>query len=86
MSALSHPHELGGRSQEAVAAPQLKDPVCGMTVRPESPHRLDYKGTTYYFCSASCRAKFEADPERYLAAGAAPTTRPQAAASPQRPA
>jgi Cu+-exporting ATPase len=27
-----------------------------------------HAGTTYYFCSAGCRAKFEADPQKYLAA------------------
>ena len=43
------------------------DPVCGMTVDPHTAkHRHDYKGRTYYFCSAGCRTKFAADPEKYL--------------------
>ncbi|MBN8990599.1 MAG: heavy metal translocating P-type ATPase [Rhizobiales bacterium] len=43
------------------------DPVCGMTVDPEtSKHRSDYKDVTYHFCSAGCRTKFEAAPEQYL--------------------
>ena len=42
------------------------DPVCGMTVRPEGPHRLDYKGRTYRFCCAGCLERFEGDPEKYL--------------------
>jgi len=47
----------------------VKDPVCGMTVDPATAkHRADHSGTTYYFCSAGCRAKFVADPSRYLAA------------------
>ncbi len=25
----------------------------------------EYKGTTYYFCAASCKSRFDADPERY---------------------
>jgi len=29
-------------------------------------HRAEHDGRTYYFCSAGCRAKFAADPERYL--------------------
>jgi Cu+-exporting ATPase len=40
-----------------------------MTVDPHTaPHRAEYRGRPYYFCSARCREKFEADPERYLAA------------------
>ncbi len=42
------------------------DPVCGMTVRAASPHRLDHAGTTYRFCCGGCREKFAADPARYL--------------------
>jgi Cu+-exporting ATPase len=51
------------------AAPQNRvvDPVCGMTVDPHTAkYRHEYKGHPYYFCSASCRAKFAADPARYL--------------------
>ena len=46
---------------------QTKDPVCGMTVDPaSSQHQLEHDGTTYHFCSAGCRSKFAADPDRYL--------------------
>ncbi|SHK48129.1 Cu+-exporting ATPase [Roseomonas rosea] len=31
-----------------------------------SKHRLEHAGTTFHFCSAGCRTKFEADPGRYL--------------------
>ncbi len=44
-----------------------KDPVCGMTVKADSPHRLEHRGTTYLFCCAGCREKFRADPDKYLA-------------------
>jgi P-type Cu+ transporter len=47
-------------------ADRSKDPVCGMTVSPDTPHRLEHGGKTYLFCGAGCRAKFEAEPERYL--------------------
>ena len=47
-------------------AKRLLDPVCGMTVTPASKHHAEHAGKTYYFCSAGCKAKFEADPERYL--------------------
>lgn len=43
------------------------DPVCGMTVKPESPHETVLDGVTHRFCSAKCKAKFEADPGHYLA-------------------
>jgi Cu+-exporting ATPase len=38
-----------------------------MTVDPhKTPHRHSYRGQPYYFCSAGCRTKFAADPEKYL--------------------
>lgn len=43
------------------------DPVCGMTVKPESPHETVLDGVTHRFCSSKCKAKFEAEPARYLA-------------------
>ena len=43
------------------------DPVCGMTVDPATtPHHADHAGQTYHFCSAGCRGKFAAEPDRYL--------------------
>ncbi len=43
------------------------DPICGMTVDPaKAAGRYDYKGTTYYFCSASCLERFRSDPEGAL--------------------
>ena len=45
----------------------VRDPVCGMSVDPHTAvHRTDYHGHPYYFCSARCREKFEAEPDRYL--------------------
>jgi Cu+-exporting ATPase len=44
------------------------DPVCGMTVDPaRAAGSFEYEGTTYYFCSNGCLAKFSADPQRFLA-------------------
>jgi Cu+-exporting ATPase len=52
----------------APAAQGAIDPVCGMTIdRHKTPHRHSYHGRPYYFCSAGCRSKFAADPEKYLA-------------------
>ena len=42
------------------------DPVCGMTVRGDSPHRAVHGTREYLFCCAGCRRKFVADPGRYL--------------------
>jgi Cu+-exporting ATPase len=52
----------------------VTDPVCGMTVDPrETQHVCTHEGHTYYFCSAGCRARFAADPARFItAAGDAP--------------
>jgi P-type Cu+ transporter len=48
----------------------VRDPVCGMTVDPAtSRHRVDYSGETLHFCSAGCRTKFAADPQKYLDPG-----------------
>src|SRR5687767_8400473 len=58
------------------AADALKDPVCGMSVTPASRHRHDHAGTTYYFCSAGCKAKFQADPDKYLSGAAAKAAAP----------
>jgi P-type Cu+ transporter len=43
----------------------LRDPVCGMTVLENSPHSAVHEGQKFFFCSAGCRAKFVADPQRY---------------------
>jgi Cu+-exporting ATPase len=37
-----------------------------MTVKPESPHRCEYRGAEYRFCSAKCLTKFQASPMDYL--------------------
>ncbi len=61
------------------AAAQLVDPVCGMRVEARaSPHRARHDGRDYAFCGGGCRAKFVADPERYLSP---PTTTPAAPAA-----
>jgi Cu+-exporting ATPase len=43
------------------------DPVCGMTVKPESPHRLLHAGRELRFCSARCLERFRAEPGRFAA-------------------
>ena len=44
------------------------DPVCGMTVDPATAAGSSRVGDrTFYFCSASCKQKFNADPAAYVA-------------------
>ncbi len=45
---------------------EMKDPVCGMSVKPGSPHHYAYQGTEYHFCSAKCLTKFQSSPKEYL--------------------
>ncbi|MGH7778079.1 MAG: permease [Candidatus Dormibacterales bacterium] len=49
------------------------DPVCGMSVDPESSTQtVRHGGTDYHFCSGGCRAAFEKDPERYVGGAVGP--------------
>jgi len=59
-----HHHGHGG--PDRAAAGVVRDPVCGMTVDPATAkHRAEAGGETFYFCSARCRGRFLADPDRY---------------------
>lgn len=49
------------------AREEVKDPVCGMKIDPaKAQFKSEYEGKTYYFCSAGCKAKFDANPSQYL--------------------
>jgi Cu+-exporting ATPase len=57
----------------------FRDPVCGMSVREDTPLRLDHAGETYRFCNPKCLARFRAEPNAFLApkpAAAAPAAAP----------
>ncbi len=41
---------------------QSVDPVCGMWVDAESPHRYTFQGREFHFCSERCRERFMAAP------------------------
>jgi len=59
---LAHTHDHAAPAEGGVL-----DPVCGMTVDPHTAkHRTEYHGHPYYFCSAGCKTKFTADPQKYL--------------------
>lgn len=56
----------------------VRDPVCGMTVDPATAkHSVRHQGRDFYFCSAGCKAKFEAEPQKYLGDRAAPPPMPK---------
>ncbi len=43
------------------------DPVCGMTVEPESAAaKTEYEGKTYYFCNPGCAKAFDRKPEAFV--------------------
>jgi len=69
--------------QRASEAPgPARDPVCGMSVDPATAqHHARHAGHDYLFCSAKCRERFTADPDRYVEGPpAAPANEPPASA------
>ena len=46
---------------------QVIDPVCGMTIVADPALSRQYEGATYYFCSALCAGRFDADAPAYVA-------------------
>lgn len=68
-----HGHGQGAEKDEAVRGDaSVKDPVCGMEVDPShAAASASYGGSTYYFCSTSCRDKFQQAPQRYVGAATA---------------
>jgi xanthine dehydrogenase accessory factor len=59
-------HTRGEATLLAETPAEAVDPVCGMTVA-VGPDALQahHDGETVYFCSAHCKARFEAEPDRY---------------------
>ncbi|MBE3066604.1 MAG: cation transporter, partial [Chloroflexi bacterium] len=52
----------------------VKDPVCGMEIDPKNAFAArEHMGQKFYFCSADCVGKFDADPHHYAMAGSATT-------------
>lgn len=44
----------------------VKDPVCGMDVdETKARHSSDWDGKKHFFCSAGCKARFDADPAKF---------------------
>ncbi len=49
-------------------AGELRDPVCGLRLSPDTPITVTHNGVTHYFCSQSCRHQFLANPQLFLRA------------------
>ncbi len=65
---MEHQHSSHSHSdQPLLPEGSAKDPVCGMSVViSTAKHKADYQQQTYYFCGASCKTKFQANPIKYL--------------------
>ncbi len=62
------------------------DPVCGMTVDPQTALSTSWNGERYFFCAPGCKQRFEADPGRYAVESATPPAAPESAAPGSSPA
>ena len=55
---------------ESGAPSQATDPVCGMTVDPDTARGAglvaEHEGQSYYFCGKGCLLEFRDDPATYL--------------------
>ena len=60
-------YQEGKKSGGGFESSERIDPVCGMTVKKDSPHKLEHEGKEYFFCSRECRDKFSKEPMRYAA-------------------
>ena len=70
-----HAHAHCGHAAHDPGTNRVKDPVCGMSVDPHTTaHRARHGGMPYFFCSAGCRAKFTAEPGRYVGSEQEPKT------------
>jgi P-type Cu+ transporter len=59
----------------ASSSTRQKDPVCGMDVNPATArYKTLHNGKEYFFCSAGCLAKFQANPEKILSSPPKPMT------------
>jgi Cu+-exporting ATPase len=54
------------KHEDAHGAAQYTDPVCGMKVGADTPHRAQHAERDYYYCSIGCRKRFERDPASYV--------------------
>ena len=55
-----------GKTEIITSEIDLTDPVCGMSVMNDSEHHFYHDNKEFYFCSAGCAEKFQANPDQYL--------------------
>lgn len=56
-----------GLPRTPAPAAKVVDPVCGMKIDPATAAgKSEYAGKTYYFCDKDEKAKFDADPAKYV--------------------
>lgn len=68
------------RPKDMATLSTVRDLVCGMEIDPASAAgRSDYRGETYFFCSAHCKQKFDANPAQYVGDGDMPAESQSAA-------
>ena len=61
----------------------MMDPVCGMNIDPaKAAGQSEIDGTTYFFCSLSCKRKFDSAPSQYVGRPSAPAAVPSHATDP----
>ncbi|HEB13763.1 MAG TPA: YHS domain-containing protein [candidate division CPR3 bacterium] len=46
---------------------KAKDPVCGMNISKKTAAATsEHKDKTFYFCSSTCKDKFDQEPMKYM--------------------
>ncbi|WP_152987735.1 YHS domain-containing protein [Aquabacterium parvum] len=58
----NHSHHHSPSDSTALLDDEVKDPVCGMTIRQQSALTESYAGKMFFFCSERCKAKFLLSP------------------------
>lgn len=59
--------DMSSTSKTSLESSQAVCPVCKMVIdKTTAEYTSDYEGTTYYFCSLSCKQKFDENPEKYI--------------------
>lgn len=67
---MEHELKLMPHNEKPPAVGGAVDPVCGMKVDiATARHVSEHHHQSYYFCSAGCKTKFQANPAKYLDAG-----------------
>ena len=75
----NHSHRHSPSDSAALHGDEVKDPVCGMTIKQQSALTESYAGKMFFFCSEHCKAKFLSSPARF----ALPNEGKQAGATPE---